>query len=253
MTVRIRSLAAGALGLAAVAGLMTGCATPAGPGAEPRAGSVSASPSDSTGGTPGAGAADDDVEAAWLDGGRMIGLVTQGSSACPPTAEVGSAEAGVLHVTLADDPAAACTRDLAPRVTLLPVPAGVDPAQNLEIRVSGAGYEDDVELEGVPGLTAEGETDYSPSSGWADDDQLVLLTWGSSGCPPEIESVAVATASEVAITFATPPADRVCTMDMAPRALVVHVDDELDDDAEIFAVLRGAEFDDVRVPILGSN
>lgn len=39
-------------------------------------------------------------------------------------------------------------------------------------------------------------------------------------------------------------------MDMVPRAAVVAVDG-IDDDAEAFVVLTGAEFDDVRVPIVG--
>jgi hypothetical protein len=178
--------------------------------------------------------------------------VTTGSSSCAPNAEVGSYSAGVLEVTLADDPAAACTKDLAPRVTLAPVPADTDPTQTLQINVSGAGFEDDVELEGVPGLTAGGETDYLPSAGWADDGQFVILTWGSSGCAPVIESVAATSASEVTVTFETSPADQVCTMDMAPRAVVAEIaDDALNDDGEVFAILTGAEFDNVRIPIVG--
>ena len=41
-------------------------------------------------------------------------------------------------------------------------------------------------------------------------------------------------------------------MDMAPRGIVVQVDG-LDDDAEAFAILTGAEFDNVRIPIIGTD
>lgn len=246
MTVRSRSLVAG-FGLALVlAGALSACATPAGPGA----GTGSVSPSE--GGTPTADAGgDDDIEAAWLDGGRMIGLVTYGSSTCLPTATVGAVGGGVLEVELADDAEAVCTRDLVPRVTLVPLAGEVDPSRDLEIRVTGENYGGDVDLDGVPGLDPSGETDYHPSAGWADDDGLfVLLTWGSSGCPPVLESATATTPNEVTVTFATPPADQVCTMDMAPRGTVVQVDGDLDDDAEVFAVLTGDAFDNVRVPIL---
>ena len=43
-------------------------------------------------------------------------------------------------------------------------------------------------------------------------------------------------------------------MDMAPRGTVVQVtDDSLDDDAEVYAILTGGGFDNVRVPIVGHD
>jgi hypothetical protein len=244
MTARIRSLALGA-GLALVAaGLLTACASPAGSGS---------SPSAPTGGS----GQETDVSAAWLDEGRMIGLVTYGSSGCVPTAGDVTYANGTLEVELVEpDGDVACTADYAPRVTLVGVPADVDPTQDLEIRVTGDGYEDDTDLDGVAGLDPSGETDYLPSAGWAgDDDQLVVLSWGSSTCVPVLESAEVTSPTEVTVTFAPPPADQVCTMDMAPRGVVVQVADDsaLDDDAEVFAILTGGEFDNVRVPILGTD
>ena len=81
------------------------------------------------------------IEAAWLDGGRMIGIVTEGSSTCVPT--VGTAELennGVLAVTF-DEPDAEtpCTMDYVPRVSLVEVPDGVDPSKDLAISVVGDG------------------------------------------------------------------------------------------------------------------
>lgn len=242
MTPRARHALAG-LGLAVLlTGLLTGCAT-------------------ATGGTPSAsGASDDDsgatdeqeVGAAWLDGGRSIGIVTQGSSTCIPTAEETTYADGVLNVTLVDvEGDTACTADLVPRASLVSVPGDVDPTQDLEIAVTGDGWSGDTELSGVAGLTTGGETDYLPSAGWTDvDGQFVILTWGSSGCPPVVENTEATSDTEITVTFATPPEDQVCTMDMSPRGTVASVLEGPDDDSEVFAILTGAEFDNIRIPIL---
>jgi len=242
MSVRSRSLIAG-IGLALLtAGLLTACATPAGSGGTPTpAGSATGDDSGN----------EQEVGAAWLDGGRMVGIVTQGSSTCVPTAEEATYEDGVMKVTLVE-PAGdtACTRDLVPRVSLVGTPEGVDPAEGVEIEVSGDGWHGDTELEGVPGLALGGETDYLPSAGWTDvDGQFVILSWGSSSCAPAVENTEVTSATEITVTFVTPPADQVCTMDMAPRGVVAAVTGVEDEDEEIFAILTGAEFDNVRVPI----
>jgi hypothetical protein len=236
-------LAAGIGSLIVVAGLLAACATPAGSGGTPSPASTAI---DDDGGSN-----EQEVGAAWLDGGRMVGIVTQGSSTCIPTAEEATYEDGVMKVTLVDvEGDTPCTADLVPRVTLVGVPEGVDPAAGLEIEVTGDGWHGDTDLEGVPGLAAGGETDYLPSAGWTDvDGQFVILSWGSSGCPPVIERTEATSDTEVTVTFATPPADQVCTMDMAPRGLVTAVNGLEDEDAEIFAILTGGEFDNVRVPI----
>ncbi|WP_127473852.1 hypothetical protein [Microbacterium sulfonylureivorans] len=244
MTPRTRTLLAG-LGIAALlTGVLTACATGSG-------GSPSTAPTTSSDDGNDDGAADQEVGAAWLDGGRMIGIVTQGSSTCIPTAEEATVDGSVLSVTLVDpEDDSACTMDLVPRVTLVGVPEGVDPTQDLEIEVTGDGWSGDTDLEGVPGLTGGGETDYLPSAGWTDvDGQFVVLSWGSSSCAPVIENTEATSATEITVTFVTPPEDQVCTMDMAPRAVVTSVLEVEDEDAEIFAILTGAEFDNVRIPI----
>ncbi|QKJ18224.1 hypothetical protein [Microbacterium hominis] len=225
--------------------LLSACATPVGTvGSEP-SGSSSPSPSPS--------ASDDDtaeteVDAAWLDAGRMIGVVTYGSSTCIPRAEEVAMVDGVLEVELRDDPAAACTRDLAPRASVVALPEGVDPTQDLEIRVTG-GYSGDTDLDGLDAAPS-GTTEFLPSAGWVEDGMFVVLTWGSSSCVPELASVEATGPAEVTATFATPPADQVCTMDMAPRALVATVEGVDDDEAVL--VLTGGEFLEVRTPILPS-
>jgi hypothetical protein len=197
-----------------------------------------------------------EIDAAWLDDGRIIGLVTTGSSTCIPAADEATLDAdGSLAVTLVEpDADTACTRDLVPRVTLVEVPEGVDPSMDLAITVSGDGYSGSTDLEGVEGLAGGGMTDYLPSAGWTDTDgQFVLLTWGSSSCVPVVSDVAASGPAEVTVTFETPPADQVCTMDMAPRATVAFVEG-LEEDGDVSLVLAGSpEFDNVRVPIYGSN
>ena len=202
------------------------------------------------------GSSEMEIDAAWLDDGRIIGLVTTGSSTCIPAADEAILQAdGSLAVTLVEpDAEMACTRDLVPRVTLVEVPEGVDPSEDLAITVSGGGYAGTAELDGVDGLAGSGMTDYLPSAGWTETEgQFVLLTWGSSSCVPVISEVAASGPAEVTVTFETPAADQVCTMDMAPRATVAVVDG-LEEDSDVSLVLVGsAEFDNVRVPIYGEN
>jgi hypothetical protein len=221
---------------------LAGCATPAA-----NSPSSNSSASDAT---------DLEIDAAWLDDGRIIGLVTMGSSTCIPAADEATLQAdGSLAVTLIEpDADTACTRDLVPRVTLVEVPEGVDPSQDLAITVTGDGFTGSTDLDGVDGLAGGGMTDYLPSAGWTDTDgQFVMLTWGSSSCAPVISEVSASGPAEVTVTFETPAADQVCTMDMAPRATVAVVDG-LEEDSDVSLVLVGGpEFDNVKVPIYGAN
>src|SRR5690349_11072801 len=79
MPVRSRSLIAGLSLALLTAGLLTACAAPVGP-SDPTS---TPTPASTGGGDDGD---EQEVDAAWLDGGRMIGIVTQGSSTCIPVA-----------------------------------------------------------------------------------------------------------------------------------------------------------------------
>lgn len=237
-----RSALVGLGSLALLGALLAGCATPSG------SETPSTAPTNEV--TP-----DPDLGAAWLDDGNLIGLVTLGSSTCVPQAEEATLEDGVLLVTLvqpaSDQP---CTADLAPRVTVVGVPEGVDPSADLPIQVTGDNYFGEVELAGVEGLSGPGNpTDYLPSAGWATaPGQFVILTWGSSTCVPVIEDVAATGAAEVTVSYQTPPENQACTMDMRDRAAVAYISD-LEDSSDVEAILTGGEFDNVRIPIYGSN
>jgi hypothetical protein len=243
MARRNRTLLTGMGALALVSIALAGCATPSG-----------ASPSDS----PAAQQTiqpDPDLGAAWLDSGRMVGLVTLGSSTCVPgIADEAHYTDGVLHVELAAPPSdKPCTRDLVPRATLVDVPKDVDPGENLQIEVTGDDYFGVVELDGVPGLDPSGETDYEPSAGWATvEGQFVILTWGSSTCIPAIEDVAATGPAQVTVTYVTPPTDQVCTMDMVAQGAVTAVND-LEEDSDVVAILTKGGFLGVKVPIYGTN
>ncbi|GAA3635293.1 hypothetical protein GCM10022200_18250 [Microbacterium awajiense] len=233
---RLRTLAAAAAASALL--LLAGCATSPGGGDA------------TTGPSPSDDPAAAELAAAWLDSGRAVGLVTWGSSTCQPTAIV-EPEGQTLRVELVDDAQAACTRDYVPRATVLGVPEDVDATENLEIIVTGDAYSGRVELDGLdPEYVVEGMTDYEPSAGWTDiDGMFVILTWGSSGCPPVLEDVTETAEAEITATFADPPADQVCTADMAPRGTVAYVD-ALSEDSDVELVLVGDGYDSVRVPIL---
>src|SRR5690606_29565730 len=83
-------------------------------------------------------------------------------------------------------------------------------------------------------------TDYLPSAGWFDDEGIVLLTWGSSTCPPVVENVDVQDAGAT-VTFATE--DGACTMDMVPRATLLGMTGDVDDDEDFVLTLVGGNLD----------
>lgn len=193
-----------------------------------------------------------EVAAAWLDGGRMIGIVTEGSSTCVPVAGEVTAAGNTITVTFEDAATdQICTADIAPRVTLASVPEGVDPTKDITLHVSGDGIAGSASIPGVAGLAAGGATDYAPSAGWTGvDGQFVLLTWGSSSCAPVVQSLTAAETT-VTMTFENPAPDRMCTLDMAPRAIVAEVDG-LQVVADVQLTLTGDSFDGATLPIYGA-
>ncbi|MDE0545190.1 hypothetical protein [Microbacterium sp. C7(2022)] len=233
-----RKTVGGAVLAFALGALMTGCA--------------SASPEGS-----GAVAGDAPIEqldAAWLDSGRMVGIVTMGSSSCMPLAEVGPYTDGTLEVSLTDDPAAACTRDLAPRVSVVALPVEVDPTQGLDVVVTGGAYDGIALLAPLDAGEVGENEDLAPSAGWTGaEGQFAVLTWGSSSCAPVVDTAEVTGDTEITVTFASAPSEQVCTMDMAPRANLVAVDASGLGEGPVVASFTGGEFVGTVVPILGER
>lgn len=235
-----------ALALAAVALLTAGCTTtPASPAPTSTAGSPSSTAGADAGATPDERTADD-VEAAWLDDGRMIGLVTWGSSSCRPHVEDVKADGQSVAVTVADEKEQACTNDLVPRAIAVMVPEGVDVTKDVDLRVTYGDAQAEADLDGLD-AAPQGMGEQQPSAGWFEDDGIVLLTWGSSSCPPIVQDLAMTDAGAT-LTFTT--TDRVCTMDFAPRATAITLPEEHDDDAPFTLTLVGDNLDG-EVAVLG--
>ncbi|OAN43279.1 hypothetical protein [Microbacterium sp. H83] len=187
----------------------------------------------------------DDVEGALLDDGRMFAVVTFGSSTCVPQVDTVSADGQTVSVTLVDvdgggETEKACTADLAPRASVGALPEGVDPTQEVTLQVTYGDMTEDVDLDGDPSFTGTpgSSTEYLPSAGWIGDGSLVLLTWGSSGCPPVVDTLEGSGSTGTA-TFVTDE-NQACTMDMAPRATILSFgDDEVDDDDFTLTLVGG--------------
>ena len=227
--------------LVAPALAVVGCAsgtTPAGPSSPAQAPTPPAT-------TP--AASEMQADAAWLDDGRLLGLVTWGSSSCVPITEAATASGQEIAVTLTDPEGQPCTKDLAPRASLVGLPEGVSPREDVTVVLTYLGetvrfqVDSDDDLTGVPGEP----TDYAPSAGWFDDEKgIVLLTWGSSSCQPIVEDIDEA---DDAITVTFKANEGACTMDMGPRLTVLGVSGEGDDQA---LVLVGDNLD-ATLPIIG--
>lgn len=220
-----------------------------GAGALVFAGCATASPAPASSGAGSAPAGTElEVEAGWLDGGRMVALVTQGSSTCIPSATEATLQAdGTVAITL-EDPAGdtPCTADLAPRASLVALPDGVDVTQDVDFVITYNDARGETDLDAYSGGAVE---EYSPSAGWIDDGLFAIVTWGSSSCAPAIQDV-TADGSAVTVGFIDPPADQVCTMDMAPRVALASVTGVSDEGATVTLTGGGAEFaTPVTVPI----
>lgn len=234
-----------ALALAAVALLAAGCSTtPASPPPTSTGGTDATAPSQS------GDASGEDVEAAWLAGGATIGIVTWGSSSkdCQPSQAEVKADGQTLQVTLKDraDGKTPCTADFGPRAIAFPVPAGVDVTKDVDVNVTYGELRADADLDALPSPPSDTGMG-QPSAGWFDEQGILLMTYGSSSCPPMPEQV-LQTKDQISVSFAT--IDRVCTMDMAPRVTVIQLPQEREGDGPFTLTLSGDHLD-AEVPVIG--
>ena len=161
-----------------------------------------------------------------------------------------TAQGQKVSATVADLPAdTACTADFAPRASLVVLPAGVDPARDVTIVAKGADVDAEVTVAGDAALTGRpGEsTGFQPSAGWYDRSGIVLLTWGSSSCPPVVEGIEEK-AGGATVTFRDE--DRICTRDMAPRTTVLALGSPPAETAGYTLTLVGDGLD-AAVPVVG--
>lgn len=163
-----------------------------------------------------------DPVATWLNDSG-IALVTWGSSslACTPAVADVQADGQTLAVTFTEPPAGTmCTADFSPRATYIAVPKGVDPTRDVTVSFQGAGFQGRVPLEGNSALTGT-PVEGARGAGWFAPGGIVLLTWGSSTCPPVVQTTAEAKGGAT-VTFQT-DATKMCTRDFVPRLTVLDV------------------------------
>ena len=235
MSRRTLRIALVALSGAAVLALAA-CATPAAPAGTPEPASEDAAlnPKPVVMG---------DVSVGWAGVGNAVAVVTLGSSTCLPTAGEPARDAdGAVLITLIDPADTACTADLVPRATLAAVPEDVDPTADALVRIVWNDEKVDLPLTAVPAISAG---DYESAAYRSGGDRFTVLTWGSSSCAPIVDTVN-ADGSVIAVTFAEQPADRMCTMDMAPRITPVQLDAAALETAETVTIQGGMDFPEPR-------
>jgi hypothetical protein len=209
-----------------VAAALAACATPAAGGAAPGGGADAVTPAAR-------------VDAGWLDGGATIGLVTYGGPMCTAEVEDVRMDDGVLVAGLQRSAEALCLDE--PRALEVPVPEGVDATADQRLRVELEDMRTDIALPAYSGGSVES---FESSASWIGGHVIALRTWGSSSCLPVVADTRVASPASVLVRFEIPPADQVCTMDMAPQLTVVQLDPDavVDRDATVsFGVLDAAE------------
>jgi len=168
-----------------------------------------------------------DPTGAWIDNGRAIALVSWGSSstACTPMVEEVKVDGQTVNVELQDPQVnAVCTRDFVPRASYIALPDGVDVSKDVKVVFSGADMSGDFTLTGSSDLAkaandAGAPLDGGPSAGWFATDGIVLLTYGSSSCPPIVSDI-IERADGATVEFKTDDT-RACTADLAPRLTIL--------------------------------
>lgn len=191
---------------------VAGCASSGGSGSGSGSGSSSDTADDSTKPT-----------AAWLNNGASIALVTWGSSslACIPAASDVKASGQTVTVTLATPPAnTVCTMDFVPRGTYVAVPQGVVPTKDATVKYQGDNLDGSIALGGNSALTGQ-PAEGTSSASWYSPGGIVLLTWGSSSCPPVVQNIAEQ-ANGATVTFQSDAA-KACTADFSPRLTMIDV------------------------------
>ena len=211
----LRALSVIALGGALLTSALAGCATTAGSSATPKS---TAGPSLSDGTSA--------PQAAWLDATAFV-LKTSGD-ACPP--QIGDLIAGEqsLEIVLVDGPDEACAAVQTAHGTYIGLPAAFDSSRPVELTVTQAGGEK-TELM-LPGLAdgqlipADRMMAQTPAMALIDDDEIAVLTWGSSTCMPGSGTLKSLGGTEGSVQLHS-HTDTICTMDLVPQITFVSAPD----------------------------
>lgn len=201
----------------------------------------------------------------WLaDDRSTITIVSYGSSSCPFIATaIEELDASTVAIELRQAPAQACTDDLGPRTHVLATPEGwgtgdgpytAEVTRALDAFGDAQPVTDAVQLwpwpeastiaidtvRGVPEgivLPIDALEKGEPLAFWGPDRQsLLVVTWGSSSCPPPAIMLSAIGTTELELVFGPLPAGRACTADFAPTTHVLDVPEGLDSGAITLAV-----------------
>lgn len=241
---------AAAIALVLVGGITAGAVTAAVNGGN----QIAAEPTQTTPPPPTSPANTPGLDAVWLDGGRTIGLVVNFDviGVCA-LFMITSYQDGVLEVGEHPVGDPGCQTGDGPRVDLL-TPEGIDPTEDLEIHVTTALFSGEVYLPGEPGLVMADANGYTgtPSASWFGDGGLVILTRGSTTCPPIFRDALATGDAEVTATFWTAASPQVCTDDLAPHVTIRQVPG-ITKHSGAQLILAGTGFDNQKVQIVGES
>ena len=192
--------------------------------------------------------------AAWLNDGRLVAVVTPGSADCVPIVGDIVVAAETLVVELTDPVDESCEGEDALRASLVIPTEALNATRDHEIVLTGD-YEGVISLPSHPDAVFPppfGPFQPEPNAGWFSADDFVLLTYGSSSCPPLAGSATITAADEVTVNL-VPSSEGQCTLDFSPRLTVVETDGSGLGDGSVTAALNGLGFDGVLVPITGQR
>lgn len=203
----------------AVAALLTGCATnAAAPGDAPESPTptpTEPSLSDEWTAPP---PSLENASVVWLDGGNSLGVVTwgSGSRSCYPVVQDLTVANQDITVTLTGPTVnGVCTEDLREQLILVGLPEGVDSKAAATVTLTTTEETQKIALAPRPADAAT--TPAGELSATLTPLGVVLITYGSSSCPPVVDTIDGTT-----ITFRT--IDQACTMDYSPRATPLRID-----------------------------
>lgn len=204
----------------AVAALLTGCATnTAAPGEAPQ--SPTPTPTEPT-------LSDEwtapppsleNASVVWLDGGKALGVVTwgSGSRSCYPVVQDVTVANQDINVVLAGPTVeGVCTQDLREQLILVGLPEGVDSKAAATVTLTTAEETQEVALSARPADAPD--TPAGERSATLTPLGVVLISYGSSSCPPVVDTIDGTTVTFSAI-------EQACTMDYSPRATLLDITD----------------------------
>lgn len=214
MTVSLRARSSLVLGGLALASILSGCAAGAGGSAVPES---TADPI----------VADESwsPRAAWLDATSFV-LKTWGDACAPQIGDMLAGEQS-LEIVLVEREDEVCATVQTPHGTYLGLPAAFDSALPVELTVTEAGgARTELTLPALASgeiIPADRMPAQVPAAAWIGEDELAILTWGSSTCLPGSGTFEAVSAEE-GIVRLVPSANEVCTMDLVPQITFVPAD-----------------------------